>query len=266
VVGGPNRNLADFFQVAIDPLGHALIAFADDANDFSGHTSVTHQLSGPSLHTGTMLSVSAPEPAEPSAALPEVGDWRHDARLAGNPPIYPSQNTPVDIISIDFGCAQSANGLFVTATLRASGLDLLPPNGIWRMNFATNATRRGVSDRADQWFLMAETSAAGVPTYSYGTAVRNRDGTLTYTRRGVADSGRFDLTTRSLTLSVDTAKLNALQTRGPVGAGTILLGLRGSASVTLNVAGAAAQSVISDATRGGRTTTLGHDCSGALSF
>ena len=38
VVGGvsPNRNLIDFFQVAIDPQGMAVIAYTDDSNDFSG--------------------------------------------------------------------------------------------------------------------------------------------------------------------------------------------------------------------------------------
>ena len=30
----PNRNLADFFQVAIDPQGMAMIAWADDSVDF----------------------------------------------------------------------------------------------------------------------------------------------------------------------------------------------------------------------------------------
>ena len=40
MVGGvsPNRNLADFFQVAVDPSGTAVIAYTDDSNDFSGHT------------------------------------------------------------------------------------------------------------------------------------------------------------------------------------------------------------------------------------
>jgi len=161
VVGGPNRNLADFFQVAVDPVGHALIAFTDDSNDFSGHTFVTHQLAGPSLHTGRRATVRVSEPAPSPASGPEVADWRHDARMAGNPPTYPDEDTPVDIISIDFGCAQGASGMQVAATLRASGLDTLPPNGLWRMNLATNPTKPGLSDRADQWFLQAETDALG---------------------------------------------------------------------------------------------------------
>jgi hypothetical protein len=94
-----------------------------------------------------------------------------------------------------------------------------------------------------------------VPTYWYGTAVRNRDGTLTYTKRGSADSGQFDLGTSSLTLKVSVAKLNALQTRGVIGSKTVLLGLRGSAAVTT-----AAANPISDSTRGGRTFTI-QNCS-----
>ena len=106
VVGGPNRNLADFFQVAIDPLGHALIAYADDSNDFSGHTYLTHQIGGLSLHSGKGRLGQEEGPQGPAPTGPEVQDWRHDARLAGNPPTYPELDTAVDILSIDFGCAR----------------------------------------------------------------------------------------------------------------------------------------------------------------
>jgi len=83
---------------------------------------------------------------------------------------------------------------------------------------------------------------------------------VTYTKRGAADSGRFDLVNRSVTVKVDVAKLNALQTRGVIGTGTVVLGLRGSASASVRVPGAAA-TVISDSTRGGGTFTMGQGCS-----
>jgi hypothetical protein len=262
VVGGPNRNLADFFQIAIDPMGFAFIAFADDSNDFAGHSYVTHQVAGPSLHTGRAAKVKTKAPATlVDPAAPEVADWRHDARLAGNPPTYPELDTAADILSIDFSCRASASGPLIVATLRASGLDTLPPNGLWRMNFASNPTRPGLSDRADNWFVSAETSAAGAPSYSYGTAMRNTDGTLAYTKRGAADVGRFDLADRSVTVGVNVARLNALAARGAIAAGSTLLGLRGSASVSLGVSGVATSSVISDATRGGRTFAL-NSCEG----
>ena len=124
------------------------------------------------------------------------------------------------------------------------------------MNFATNPTTAGLSDRADQWFLSLETDATGAPTYEYGTAVRNTDGTLTYTNRGAADSGSVDLAARAITIKVNIAKLNALQTRGVIDARTVLIGLRGSASLTLP----GVATPISDSTRGGRTTQLNKGC------
>jgi hypothetical protein len=261
VVGGPNRNLADFFQIAVDPMGFAFIAFADDSGDFSGHTWVTHQVTGLSLQTGTFAKVRVKEPVvAANLSQPEVMDWRHDARLAGDPPTQPDADSPVDIVSIDFACATGAAGMQVVATMRTSGLNTLPPGGTWRMNFATNPTKPGLSDRADQWFLAAETDATGVPTYSYGTAVRNRDGTLTYTKRGPADAGRFDLVGRSVTLRVGVDTLNALQSHGVIAQGTVVLGTRGSASASVIVPGVASASVISDSTRGGRGFTIGQGC------
>lgn len=262
VVGGPNRNLADYFQVAIDPLGFAFIAYTDDSQDFSGHTWVTHQVAGPSLHTGKMTKVREKETkVSEDASLPEVMDWRHDARAAGNPPTQPDIDTPVDILSVDYGCFTGAAGLQVGATLRASGLSTLPANGLWRMNFSTNPTKPGLSDRADQWFIQAETNATGVPSFWYGTASRNTDGTLTYTKRGAADAGGFDLTARSVSVRVAVDKLNALAARGPIVDGTTAIALRASSSAAIVVPGAASASVISDASRAGRPLTIGQGCS-----
>lgn len=261
VVGGPNRNLADFFQVAIDPLGFAFIAYTDDSQDFSGHTWVTHQVAGPSLHTGKMTKVKLKDtmPA-PDTSQPEVMDWRHDARLDSRPPTQPEIDTPADIISVDYGCFTGLAGLQIGATLRASGLDTLPPNGVWRMNFSTNPTTPGLSDRADQWFVMAETDAQGVPAYSWGTAARNTDGTMSYTKRGPADVGRVDLAGRSITVRVGVNALNAVATRGAIGTGTVAIGLRASASVTVSVGGVASASPLADSTRAGRPLTIGQGC------
>ncbi|HEX6976543.1 MAG TPA: hypothetical protein VF147_19180 [Vicinamibacterales bacterium] len=260
VVGGPNRNLADFFQIAVDPMGFAFIAFADDSQDYNAHTWVTHQVAGMSLHTGKATKVKVKEPAAAAVSGPEVGDWRHDARTAGVP-TQPDIDTPVDIISVDYACATGAGGDAITATLRASGLDKLPPDGTWRISFATNPTKPGLSDRADQWFVSAETDASGTPTYWYGTATRARDGTLAYTKLGNADAGRFDLTNKSLTLRVSIGKLNAAQTHGVIGPGTVVIGTRAAASASVIVPGAASQSVLSDSTRAGRSFTMGQGCS-----
>ena len=254
VVGGPNRNLADYFQVAIDPVGHAFIAYTDDSQDLSGHTWVTHQVAGPSLHTGKNAKVTRKDPGIPvDATLPEVMDWRHDARLAGNPPTQPEADTPVDILSVDYSCSSGLTGLQIGGTLRASGLDTLPPLGIWRMNFATNPTKPGLADRADNWFVSAETNESGVASYWYGTARRTTDGSLTYTKLGTADVGRFDLVNRSVTVRVDVNKLNAVAAKGAIIAGTTAIGVRAGASVTVSAAGATSANAMSDSTRAGRS-------------
>lgn len=261
VVGGPNRNLADFFQVAIDPLGHAFIAYTDDSQDLAGHTWVTHQVQGPSLHTGKMTKAPGKEPKlSVDATQPEVLDWRHDARVDSRPPTQPEVDTPADILSVDYACYTGPQGLQMGATIRASGLDTLPPNGVWRMNFSTNPTRPGLSDRADQWFVVAETGATGTVSYSWGTARRNTDGTLTYTKRGLADAGQVDLVNRSITVRVGVDKLNAVATRGPVQAGTAAIGLRATAQVVVSVPGVASSVPLSDSTRAGRPLEIGQSC------
>src|SRR5947209_9943211 len=66
----PNRNLADFFQVAIDPRGLAMIAWADDSADTAAHTYVAHQISGFSLNSGKTLKIkgtNAPVPVTTQA-------------------------------------------------------------------------------------------------------------------------------------------------------------------------------------------------------
>jgi hypothetical protein len=100
-----------------------------------------------------------------------------------------------------------------------------------------------------------------VRTFSYGTAARNSDGTLSYTRRGTADAGHFDLNAGTVTVRVDVAALNALQTRAAIGTGTELMGLRGSAAVSVVVPGAASAAVLTDSTRAGRPFVM-NDCAG----
>ena len=51
-----------------------------------------------------------------------------------------------------------------------------------------------------------------MPSYSYGTTVRNFDGGTTDTVVGPADSGSIDQTNFTVKVSVSTAKLNAILT------------------------------------------------------
>jgi hypothetical protein len=257
----PNRNLADFFQVAVDPLGLAFVAFADDSKDFAGHTYVTHQIAGPSLHTGKAVKIRGSDSADAvDPTRPQVMDWAHDVVTFQPPPVRVDADTPNDIVSIAYACEKQDGRTLIGATLKASGLDLVPPRGIWRMNFSTNPTKPGLVDRADQWFLQAETDDTGVRSFWFGTAVRNGDGSITYTKRAPADVGFFDLTSRTVTVKADVSKLNALQTHGTIGAGTTLVGLRGSASLERYTAAGAVGAGMADSTRSGAPFALGRSC------
>ena len=257
----PNRNLADFFQVAVDPQGLAFVAFADDSADFAGHTYVTHQVGGYSLKTGKSLRIKGSNAATPVAAsAPQVFDFRHDARIVNPPPTMPDVDTPADILTIGYGCRLVNGGAWISATMTASGLNVVPPDGVWRMNFATNPTKPGLVDRADQWYVEADTDDSGARTFVYGLAQRNSDGSITYTPKGAADSGFFDLNNRSVTVQVNVAKLNALQTRGAIKTGTVLMGLRGQTLVDRFAVSTPAGTVavgLSDSTRAGGTFTMG---------
>ena len=245
--GSANRSLGDFFQLAIDPNGHALFAFSDDSNDFTGNAYVIHQVDGFSLNTGQRVKISQnldqpPPPPDPS--LPQVLDQRHDAQTRTVAPTILDADSPVGIISIRYGCEAS----LITATMQLSGLTFVPNQGIWRVSFANNPTKPGVSDRASQWFLSAQTTSDGVQSFSYGTATRNGDGSITYTARGTPDVGTFDLTNSRVILKVDRSKLSG------VGAGTQFIGLRGRASAVYNTVTAQGVGVsvgFIDQTRGG---------------
>jgi hypothetical protein len=257
----PNRNLADFFQVAVDPQGLAFMAWADDSADFAGHTYVAHQIAGYNLNTGKAIRIGGANPVTPMPTkAPQVFDFRHDARAISPPPVLPDLDTPADIVNIGYGCQTVDAATWITATMAVSGLDTVPPGGLWRMNFASNPTKPGVVDRADQWFVQAVTDETGGRTYSYGVAARNSDGSITYTVKGSADAGGFDLTQRTVTVKVAIAKLNVLAQRGAIKTGTVLIGLRGSTVVDRTPIPTPVGTVaigLSDSTRGGGTFTMG---------
>jgi hypothetical protein len=260
--GTANRNLADFFQLAIDPQGLALFAFSDDSNDFTGNAYVIHQVDGFSLNSGKRSKISSnldrPPATDPS--LPQVLDQRHDAQTRTVAPTIVNDDSPVDIINIRYGCQASGLSTLLTATMQLSGLTFVPLQGIYRVSFVSNPSKPGVSDRGDQWFLSAETSSTGVQSFWYGTAVRNGDGSVTYTKLGPADFGAFDTTNSRVTLKVNVAKLNGVATRGAIGAGTNLIGLRGRASAVYNVVANTAAVGVIDQTRGGTSYTIPSAC------
>ena len=102
----------------------------------------------------------------------------------------------------------------------------------------------------DQLWVRANTDNLAAPVFSFGTAVRNSDGSLSYTRRGSADFGAFDAASSTVTIKVALAKLNPWVTHGPpIGSGSVLDGLRGQTFTT-------GANVVRDLTRGGRSFTV----------
>lgn len=255
--GAANRNLLDYFQVSLDPQGGAMIAFADDHNDFTGHTYVTRQISGPSAYsgangTGYVTTVTpAPAPAQ-DPTKPQVVDFRDDT--VAETAVVPGDNA-WDITSIRYGCQQALDGsTLLTAAMNVSSLATVPAEANWRVNFSANSVA-GLGDRADQFFLQASTETS-TPTFFWGTTTRNSDGSFTYTTRAATDVGYFDTVNNQVVFKVNLNQLNAFASK-PLGIGSTLIGLRGSTyeiPITVNnvpAVGSATVSAPRDVTRGG---------------
>ncbi|MBC8122453.1 MAG: hypothetical protein H7Y22_11515, partial [Gemmatimonadaceae bacterium] len=288
-LGNANRNLLDYFQIAFDPQGAAVIAYTDDHNDFDGHTFVTRQTSGSSIK-GSGIKVPTPveganleeRPPAPSDGS-QVVDFARDVEIGLVTSV--EEDDPVDILAIKYGFTLKSDGKTlnrITARMKVSQLPAtLPPSTTWRMNFSANTVANradpgvspaqdvtvdnngepytayvpytfGVSDRGDQFWVSATTDVTGVASYSYGKAVRNPDGTLTYTRLGAADAGAFDTTNRIIRVEVSADKLNTAIPSGrpKILAKDYLAGLRGEAF------GPASSSTKYDQTRGGSRIRL----------
>jgi cell division septation protein DedD len=275
---GANRNLIDYFQVSFDPTGAAVIGYTDDHNDFDGHTYVTRQMSGPSIKGDGKTNVPnpGPPPAPQSGPVPQadtvgglagsqVTDFAQDATNAALATI-PAPD-PVDIVSVRYASETAPTDLVISATMKVSLMpDVIPAGHNWRMHFAANAPFAGLSptgdysfalsDRGDQFYFRASTDS-GSPVFTWGTAVRNSDGSITYTSRGTADCGAIDPATDTITIKVRASQLNAFAPKGAIANGSVLAGLRGSTFST-------GVSVKDDITRGGTEYTVSPVSVGAL--
>jgi hypothetical protein len=263
LLGAANRNLLDYFNVSIDPTGAAVIAYTDDHNDFDGHVYVTRQIGGPGLHGGTVPSPGpAPAPAAPAADGSQVQDFARD-HVTGLLLVTPL-TSPFDITSIKYSCEDTAAGRLLVTRMKVSNLSATPA-GNWRMNFTANAPYStmsptgeftfGLSDRGDQFFLRASTDTNPAGNFTFGTAVRNSNGSLSYTTRGAADSGAFSSADNTITVKVLLDRLTPFVTKGPaIGTGSTLVGLRGQTFTT-------GVNAVTDIARGGTQYTLPSDCS-----
>ena len=261
-LGNANRNLLDYFQVSFDPTGAAVIAYTDDHNDVDGHTFVTRQISGPGINGGSIPASKEGSALPPSFAPPSDGaqvvDFAQDV-TTGLLGVVPA-NDPLDILSIKYSCENGPDGLVIVAEMKVSDLSSVPVASNWRMNFTANAPfiqlsprgdySFGLSDRGDQFFVRASSDPQVTP-FSWGTSVRNSDGSISSTIQGAADSGSFDSVNNTIKVKVSVGKLNPLVTHGPpIGVGTTLVGLRGQ-TFTSEV------NAKRDITRGGTQFTIG---------
>lgn len=270
----PNRNLLDYFEVSFDPKGAAVVGYTDDHNDFSGECFALRQTGGPSI----VPSVTVPQPVEGPKATPQsapsayvtapipgpggaqvtdfVGDESYG--LVATAPA----TDPLDITAIKYYSVRTPRGTTLVATTTVSNLSTIMPASTYRMSFAANAPNAvldptgsysfGMSDLADQFYVEADVSATGAQTATWGTAVRNSDGSLTYTSQGAADSVSFDTTHNTVSVRVSISKLNTyLTSKGHplLQSGSVLAGLRGSA---FDTSGAAKE----DSSYGGSQYTL----------
>ncbi|HEY2953932.1 MAG TPA: FlgD immunoglobulin-like domain containing protein [Candidatus Eisenbacteria bacterium] len=232
--GGNNRNLLDYFQVALDPQGAAVVAFTDDHNDFDGHVYVTRQLDGPSQYAaangdGTVASTWPPRLPFQDFSLPEVTDFLHDATTALLQPI--PEDNPFDILWIDYDCEAGPDGPMLVATMKVSSLTQIPAGVEWRINFSADAPggrpgRPGLSDRGQQFFLDAGSDPNSLQAFAWGTATRSDSGHVNYRARGDCDFGEFNQAQGTITMKVSLSKLDAFADPD-LGPGTVLSGLRG---------------------------------------
>ena len=249
LTGAANRNLGDYFQIAYDPQGAAVVGFADDHNDFDGNSYVTRQLAGPGLlasanGNGNVREVRASPLPFPDMAQPEVVDPAHDAATNSQ---QVNADNPFDILSISYFANQDGpGGPYIGARMKLSGLTTAPPPGTWRIGFTANAPGirsqfpDGVSDHGDMFYLLAA-DTSGTPRFSYGVAYRDSSPLVPVVSAafamaylppaGLADSAAVDTATSTISIKVAVSKLNALLPAGhpPIGQGSWLCGLRGAA-------------------------------------
>src|SRR6266498_1372274 len=131
----------------------------------------------------------------------------------------------LDILSVKYSCEGTGSTIQLVSNMKVSGSLANLPQGLnWRMNLTANAPNSvlsptgdysfGLSDRGDQFYVRVSTDPTQPSQFSYGTAVRNSDGTITYTRRGAA-TGSFNGGSRTITVTVPLSALNAFVTKGP---------------------------------------------------
>lgn len=203
-------------------------------------------------------------PPQPGPNGEQVTDFAGDSvDVSGNRNVGELQTvipSAYDILSVTYGTNGSGNNLAIAALMQVGDVtsfgfdsDTVP---VWRMSFTANATHPGISDtdtasgqytyglsdRGDQFYVEArfDPLAGGIfgilfgfgttPPFSYafGIAQRDTSGGVIYTELGAADFGFVDPSSNRVYVQISVAKLNAtlLSGHSPIGAGSIITGLR----------------------------------------
>jgi len=242
-----NRNLCDYFQVAVDPLGACVVAFTDDHNDFDGHTYLARQLAGPALFAAANGGTGVLEPADPlpfpapDPSAPELVDFLHDATGSSLQPI--PEDNPFDLLAVDYRCEVQGAASVLEVRFHVSDLSVTPANAFWRAYFTANAPA-GVAERGEMFYLEAATDAAATPSFHFGRVARAHNGSYTLTQLGNATGGQISGATDEAVVRLALGTLNAYVTGTAVGPGSHLVGLKAST-------GASSATAARDITRGG---------------
>ena len=263
-----NRNLIDFFQVAHDPRdGAAVIAFADDHNDFDGGTYYTRQIAGPGMRASVNPTQPASCPALTPLRNPEVLDFRDDVTtVSGTKLVMPD----ADILNLDYSSEQVGPDLFLKADIVVDQLLVQPVERSYRAYFAVN-TARGLMDTGNEYFLEV-TTESGTPQFFLGAKDRRIDGTTDERRITVGENIAPDQPTTTFELGapgvvhlrVKADRLNySFTANGPAPVkggssapttGALVIGLSGRARTATPAATA-----LVDQTRGGSFIILGQE-------
>ena len=255
----PNRNLCDYFQVAIDPLGACVVAFTDDHNDFDGHTYLARQLAGPSLHASANGGTGVLEPADPlpfpppDPSAPELADFLHDATGSSLQPV--PEDNPFDLLAVDYRCQVQGAAPVLEVRFHVSDLSATPPDAFWRAYFSADAPA-GVAERGQMFYVEVATDASATPSYHFGRVVRAHNGSYTLTQLGAATGGQISTATDEVVVRLALGTLNAFVSGAAVGPGSRLVGLKANT-------GTSGASAARDITRGGGTFDVCGDLLGA---
>lgn len=245
----PDRNLCDYFQVAIDPLGACVVAFTDDHNDFDGHTYLARQLAGPSLYASANGGTGVLEPADPlpfpapDPSAPELVDFLHDATGSTLQPV--PEDNPFDLLAVDYGCSVQGAAPVLEVRFKVSDLSVTPPDAFWRAYFTANAPA-AAWERGEMFYVEAATDASASPSYSFGRVARAHNGSYTRTQLGAATGGQIVTATDEVVVRLALGTLNAFVTGTAIGPGSRLVGLKANT-------GTSGQTAARDITRGGGT-------------